>query len=447
MRIQIICLLSSALLATSFPLGAWGQDSDDRRERGRREYSREQIEGHLKRLDDNDNQVLELNEMSDRTKGWLRGLGLDTSRPVKVSAVLRKVDSEKATKAKIEKRKQIDANRLVPKFGVEDSSEAGAAFVPDFSDASPISPGSLEEKYGKSIMREVESVLQRYDTNKSGTLNSQEIAAARWGRPTPQDSDTNKDGRLTRSELAERYVARSSGSRKSSSDSSKKEESKEKSRTSSSRSSSRESSSRSKGRSGGSDLKSRMDNYQSKVEDKYDKSESQKKSSSKDSSFNSGNDRYKRYADALLKQYDKDKDNRLSKAEVKSMRRPPGEADSNGDGMISRDELIDSIANPKASSSRSSSGEEKSTRSSSRSRFSSRSRDSSESEDSKSSSRSSSSRSSSSRVSFSGNDTNQDGQLQMHEFAREWDSDTLEDFKKKDKNGDGIITRAEWTGR
>ena len=50
-----------------------------------------------------------------------------------------------------------------------------------------------------------------------------------------------------------------------------------------------------------------MDNYQSKVEDKYDKSESQKKSSSKDSSFNSGNDRYKRYADALLKQYDKDK--------------------------------------------------------------------------------------------------------------------------------------------
>ena len=73
--------------------------------------------------------------------------------------------------------------------------------------------------------------------------------------------------------------------------------------------------------------------------------------------------------------------------------------------------------------------------------------DSSESEDSKSSSRSSSSRSSSSRVSFSGNDTNQDGQLQMHEFAREWDSDTLEDFKKKDKNGDGIITRAEWTGR
>ena len=109
--------------------------------------------------------------------------------------------------------------------------------------------------------------------------------------------------------------------------------------------------------------------------------------------------------------------------------------------MISRDELIDSIANPK-SSSKSSSSEEKSTRSSSRSRFSSRSREGSDSDDSKSSSRSSSS-----RVSFSGNDTNKDGQLQMHEFAREWDSDTLEDFKKKDKNGDGIITRAEWTGR
>ena len=441
MRRQMICLLGSALLASLFPLAAWGQDSGDRRDRGKREYSREQIQGHLNRLDDNDNQVLELNEMSDRTKGWLRGLGLDTSRPVKVSSVMRKVDSDKATKAKIEKRKQMDANRLVPKFGVEDSSEAGAALVPDFSDAAPISPGSLEEKYGKKIMSQVDSVLQRYDTNKSGTLNSQEIAAARWGRPTPQDSDTNKDGRLTRSELAERYVARAASSRKSSSDSSKKEDLKEKSRTSSSRSSSRESSSRSKSRSGGSDLQSRMDKYQSKVDEKYDKSASEEKSSSKDSSYNSGNDRYKRYADALLKQYDKDKDNRLSKSEVKAMRRPPSEADSNGDGMISRDELIDSIANPK-SSSRSSSSEEKSTRSSSRSRFSSRSREGSDSDDSKSSSRSSSS-----RVSFSGNDTNKDGQLQMHEFAREWDSDTLEDFKKKDKNGDGIITRAEWTGR
>ncbi|MCH2181300.1 MAG: hypothetical protein MK108_04775 [Mariniblastus sp.] len=361
---------------------------------------------------------------------------------------MRSVDGDKAAKAKAERRKQLEANRLVPGFGVENEGSSEVVGVPDFSGAAPIAPGSLEEKYGKGVMQQVDSTLERYDTNKSGTLNSQEIAAARWGRPTPQESDANKDGRLSRSELAERYAARSRSSSSRSSSSEKKDDSNDRDSSSSRRSSSRDSDSRSSSRSsssrssGGSDLKSRMDRYESDVKSRYDKSSPEKSEQSKSNAYNSGSDRYKRYADALLKQYDKDKDNKLSKSEVKSMRRPPSQADSNGDGMITRDELIDSISNPKSSSSSSSSSEERSSRSTSRSRFSDRSRSSS---DSKSSS--SSSRSSSRSVSFSGNDTNKDGQLQMHEFARDWDADTLEEFKKKDKNNDGIITRSEWTGR
>ncbi len=451
MRVPLSCLVGLILSLFVVPAVLFGQDRDDRDrdsgERGKREYSREQIEGYLKRLDRNESQVLELDEMSDRTKRWLGGLGLDTSRPIKLSTAMRSVDSDKATKAKLEKRKQLEANRLVPGFGVEVDSSTEASTVLDFSGATTIAPGSLEEKYGKSVMQQVDSTLAKYDTNKSGTLNSQEIAAGRWGRPTPQESDANKDGRLSRSELAERYAQRSSGSRSSRSESSKKESSSDSSRSSRSSSSSRESDSRSRGRtsssrSGGSDLKSRMEKYDSDVKSRYDKS-SPEKSSKESDAYNSGSDRYKRYADALLKQYDKDKDNKLSKAEVKTMRRPPGQADSNGDGMITRDELIDSISNPKPSSSSSSgSGEERSSRSSARSRFSDRNRGNSETEKS-----SSSSRSSSSRVSFSGNDTNKDGQLQMHEFAKDWDSETLKDFKEKDKNNDGIITRSEWTGR
>ena len=451
MRVPHSCLVWFILSFFVVPAVLFGQDRDSRdrdgEERGKREYSRDQIEGYLKRLDRNESQVLELDEMSDRTKRWLGGLGLDTSRPIKLSTAMRSVDSDKAAKAKAERRKQLEANRLVPGFGVEDGGDSEFSPVPDFSGSAPITPGSLEEKYGKGVMQQVDSTLERYDANKSGTLNSQEIAAARWGRPTPQESDTNKDGRLSRSELAERYAARSAGSRSSSS---RDDDSNDRGSSSSERSSSRDSQSRSSSRSsssrssGGSDLKSRMERYESDVKNRYDndKSGSEKSSQSNSSAYNSGSDRYKRYADALLKQYDKDKDNKLSKTEVKSMRRPPSQADSNGDGMITRDELIESISNPKSSSSSSSSSEERTSRSSSRSRFSDRSRSSSDSRES-----SSSSRSSSRSVSFSGNDTNQDGQLQMHEFARDWDAETLEEIKRKDKNNDGIITRSEWTGR
>jgi len=450
MRVQNLYLVLLTVSLISLPGVVGGQDREDRGDRGeRRQFD---IEGYLKRIDDNENGILEVNEMSDRTKGWIGNYGLDTSRPVQISSVMKKVNTKKAADAKVEKRKQLDASRLVLGFGVEGASESEFSTVPDFSGSAPITPGSLEEKYGKGVMQQVDSTMERYDANKSGTLNNQEIAAARWGRPTPQESDTNKDGRLSRSELAERYAARSSGSRTSSSESSKKESSDDKSRTSSSRSSSRESdsrssSSRSSSRSGGGDLQSRMEKYDTDVKSKYDKSSPEKSSQNDSAAYNSGSDRYKRYADALLKQYDKDKDNKLSKSEVKTMRRPPGQADSNGDGMITRDELIDSITNPKTSApSASSDSEERSSRSTSRSRFSDRNRESSDSKSSASSSRSSS-RSSSSRVSFSGNDTNKDGQLQMHEFSKDWDAETLEEFKQKDKNNDGIITRSEWTGR
>ena len=355
MRVQNLYLVLLTVSLISVPGVVCGQDRENQEDRDkRRQFDHE---SYLNRIDDNKNGILEVSEMSERTKGWIRNYGLDTSRPVQIKSVMRKVNAKKSADAKFEKRERLDASRLVPSFGVEGASESEFSTVSDFSGAAPITPGSLEEKYGKGVMQQVDSTMERYDANKSGTLNNQEIAAARWGRPTPQESDTNKDGRLSRSELAERYAARSSGSRTSSSESSKKESSKkesskkessdDKSRTSSSRSSSRESDSRSSSRSGGGDLKSRMEKYDTNVKSKYDKSSPEKSNQNDSAAYNSGSDRYKRYADALLKQYDKDKDNRLSKSEIKTMRRPPGQADSNGDGMITRDELIDSITNPK----------------------------------------------------------------------------------------------------
>ena len=32
----------------------------------------------------------------------------------------------------------------------------------------------------------------------------------------------------------------------------------------------------------------------------------------------------------------------------------------------------------------------------------------------------------------------------MHEFADQWDDETVAEFYQRDKNGDGVITAAEW---
>ena len=34
-----------------------------------------------------------------------------------------------------------------------------------------------------------------------------------------------------------------------------------------------------------------------------------------------------------------------------------------------------------------------------------------------------------------------------HEFSKDWDSKKIDEFYEKDKNGDGVITLREWSGR
>ena len=54
--------------------------------------------------------------------------------------------------------------------------------------------------------------------------------------------------------------------------------------------------------------------------------------------------KYETYARSLIKNYDKDGDGNLSKAEVKAMRRPPVGADLDGNGYITLAELADSLS-------------------------------------------------------------------------------------------------------
>ena len=376
------------------------------------------LAAYLKRKDVNSDGKLQPTEMSNNTRSYLSKNGFNPEKSVSISKVLSKINKAQSDKEKADRK--MNRDRKVPGFGVErEESESGVA---GFGVTSGETKGSTAKKvtYSESVNRQVNSTLGRYDRNKDGSLDKEEISRARWGSPTPQESDTNKDGRLSRSELSNRYASRESAYKRSSS-----------SRGSSSRDSSKSSSTKKSSSSSWRPSSTRSSSSSSQSSSSSNRTAS---SSSSDS-----REKYEKYAASLIGQYDENKDGKLSSDEVKKMRRPPVGADQNKDGFITKSELYDSLsgANKTTSKSSSTADSRKSTSSSSRSsRWGS------------SSSRSSSSRSSSSSSrDFEKFDKNEDSQVQMHEYSSKWDDKTVKEFYEKDKNGDGVITLKEWTSR
>ena len=119
---------------------------------------------------------------------------------------------------------------------------------------------------------------------------------------------------------------------------------------------------------------------------------------------------------------------------MSEMRRPVKDADTNKDGFVDQNELVASVTK------RSGGGGESPPQTASKSNSSSRSKalDSKRRKKQKSYN--------SADTIFGGKDTNNDGQLQMVEFSDEWDEGKVEEFKEKDRNGDGVITEKEWHG-
>lgn len=378
------------------------------------------LDEYLKRKDVNSNGKLEPSEMSNNTRSYLSKNGFNPEKPVSISKVLSKLSKEKASKEKADRK--MNRERKVPGFGVE-KEESGSG-VSRFGATTSKAKGSTAKKvtYSDSVNRQVDSTLGRYDRNKDGSLDKEEMSRARWGSPTPQESDTNKDGRLSRSELSNRYASRESAYRNSSS-----------SRGSSSRDSSKSSSKKS------SSSAWRPTSTRSTSSSSKESSTSRKPSSSSSSSSSSSREKYEKYAASLIGQYDENKDGKLDGDEIKKMRRPPVGADQNKDGFVTRSELYDSLsgANKPASKSSSTADARKTTGSSSSrsSRWGS------------SSSRSSSRSSSGSSRDFEKFDKNEDRQVQMHEYSAKWDEKTVKEFYEKDKNSDGVITLKEWSSK
>lgn len=404
----VVACLAVALATTFFCEASSAQSSSKKKVTS--DNGQSKLQSYLEQKDANGNGSIEPDEMSENTKNSLSKMGLNTEKSIKIPKAIKASgkktgQANSADKPTLKKREQT--NLKVPGFGVEKQSGSVRSFSSSAGAAS-----KTTKTYSENVVQQTERTLERYDRNQDGVLDESEISRARWGSPRPSNSDLNGDGRLSKNELNERYSARE----KFSSGDSRRDRYDRYSRSSSS------------------DRDSARDTDRDKARNSERDSDSDRSQYSKHSASYSGSSRsksddrakYQKYAQSLMKSYDKDKDGKLDKTELKKMKRPHAGADTNNDGFVSENELAEhfktsSNVAPKQPSSRSS-------RTPSRKKPSSSSR----------------SRTSTSMKKL---DANGDNQVQMHEFSDEWDEEVVAEYYEADKNRDGVITAAEWSDR
>lgn len=369
----------------------------------------------LRRMDTNNNGMLEQNEVSDRARGFIsrmaEGSGIDMNRPISIERLgkafeerrrerEREYQRDRDRRREADRKKEQEDNLEVKGFELDEEYPPVPGFDIPF-DSPLLAAGPLEDRYDEKIIERTERAFRYYDRNRDGILDKEEISRGRWS-DDPYAHDLNKDGKLSKVEMCERYAKRYGN---------------DKAKSSSSRSSS--SSSRSSYRS-----------YRSSS------SASSRSTSGSDSDRNS---RIARYAESIMRRYDQNRNGYLDRDEWKNMRNDPEKSDRNRDGKISRSELEERLASygSYSSSSRSSSS------SSSKSKRTSR-------RSSDSDYRVTTTDERLERLGVSGSsqfvrsDKNRDGQLQMAEFTYSWSADKIDEFYDYDLNGDGVITPQEW---
>jgi Ca2+-binding EF-hand superfamily protein len=383
----------------------------------------------LSRSDTNGNGMIEPSEMEGRG-GFMRRMveraGLDPNQPVSIDKLaasfdqIRQGDERNRDERNRDERSRDERSNSSTSASSKPATPTGpqgfgvaggaAGSVPGFDTPliAGVSAVPIEKKFDARVIEYVkERMLAERDINKNGVLERSEWSNGRWSTP-PEEMDLNHDGILTMEELCTQVAKRfaSEGSR----------------RDGESRGESRFSGGFPGGGFGppgggfgppGGGYGQPGGNF-----------------GSSGGNFGSGGDAassMRRYAESLLRQYDRNRDGRLQREEWQEMRPEHHAADTNGDGLITVDELTAHLQKTAANSS-----------------YASRSGD--KSQGGKRSYRISTP---AERLPkgmpdwFMRNDLDADGQISMAEYATTWDDQKAAEFLKIDVNGDGIITSDE----
>ena len=391
----------------------------------------------LKIADANKNGTLSTSEMSARTKSYLTSLGFDSSRSIRISTIEQKLAQNKQLAANqratdaTKRNERYAANRKVDDFSSTPREVVG---VPGFDGDITLTDDELKKRFSANAYSQVSRTLKKHDRDKNGILDSVEQKRASWGSPSAQDSDKNKDGKLSKYELVQRYYDRDLAS-KAAKDAQKLAQknsaelvrkSAEARRQAATQKAAAFKANRSRSRS------SNTNPFSSSKRGQVSKPSSQ----TSKQKFNEGNDRYSRYVDGLMRQYDKNQDGKLNSEELGKMRRPPKGADANGDGFVTKAEYLTYYKNKSAG------GSQKVTSSS----LSKRNKSGRTSSRGSRGSKQTTKRITTS-TSFESLDKDGDGQIKMSEFSTEWNDNIVAEFESKDYNSDGLITNVEWAAQ
>lgn len=392
---------------------------DDRGRDGGRDFDPRDI---IRQADDNNDGMIDPSEVGQRSGYYIRRAaeraGLDASKPLAVNQILPALEAMRAennnsnnSSSSSSSSSRPSSTPTVNAFGAP--APAAAPAVQGFNVPLTANAGAgLEKRFDQRVIDYVNDMIRERDANKNGVLEKNEWTG-RWSTP-PEESDTNKDNVLDKEELCVRIAKRfpSSGSQPAST-----------------------TSSASGGPPGGG----------------YGPFGGPRPGSPSPSGGPPGNggdddrDRYRRYAEGMIRQYDKNRDGKLDKDESSSMRSEHLAADVNKDSIITQDELQNRLQSYAGGSSSggSSSGEGER-------RYGYGSRGSS------SDNKTAAAPKRSFRITppterlpkglpdwFLRGDADGDGQVSMSEYTSTWTEQLAAEFLKYDANGDGIITPAE----
>lgn len=367
------------------------------------------LERFLKTADSDHDGILEPNEIPRPIKRELKKKGHSFNSRMKISDILNLVSKKKkpGTTKKPDTTKPVELK--IPKFGVEASEKTGVQAF-----------GKTTEtiQYSEEITEKAQQVLEKYDRNKNNFLEEDEISSRRtWGAVGPYTHDKNGDRRLSLAELQARYQERHTMRENNNKNYENYENRSWRRRGDGG------------GRRGGMMVNGRQVFPENDQEiDELARDSKRKRNNSRTlSSSRSRTSDYESYVENYISGKDQNNNGVLDGDELSKVR-SRAKYDTNKDGKIERQEMLDAIS---GASGRSNYSSDSYSSNSKISRF-----DRNRSSESRSGGKISSS--------FKKLDVNEDRLIQMNEFSKKWTKKQLDKFNDKDANGDGVISPDEW---
>ncbi len=166
----------------------------------------------LTRMDTNGNGMLDPDEAQGPARFMLDRMArsnpkIDITKPIPMSVLTESFQQMRSGGSSFggfggsdEESPILEKNSLVPGFATVKVEKTP---VPGFGASGEKFTVQTEER----DLKDADERMQRYDTNKDGYLDENELKEGRWS-DSPMQYDKNRDGKLSRQELAVRYARR-----------------------------------------------------------------------------------------------------------------------------------------------------------------------------------------------------------------------------------------------